>query len=114
MCSSDLGRVIVAAISGEQRSPLMPDVPTFNESGYPEFGNDGWYGLVVQGRTPKAVMERIAADVARTLGAPDIVRSLDAQGAAPKWAGPDAFQALIRVEVERIGKVIRAAGARAD
>ena len=103
-------RLVPLGVTTAQRSPALPDVPTIAEAGVPGFEFDTWYGLFAPGGTPRAVRERIAADVARAIHSPDVKERLAIRGAVAKPSSPDDFDRFVRSETQKMGKVVRAAG----
>ena len=104
------GRLKAIAISGDSRVPSLPNVPTFTESGLPGFEMRFWYGLLAPAATPREVLNRLSAEVAKILGTADMKDKLAAQGADPFISNPDQFGAVMRADNARYGKVIREAG----
>lgn len=107
-------RLIPLAVSTAKRSPVLPDVPTVAEAGLPGFEFDLWYGLLAPRKTPKAVVNQLSQEVARILELPDVKERMLRDGAVPKASTPEQFDAFIRAEVEKLGKVVKASGAKAD
>ena len=108
------GRLVALAVSTAQRSPVLPEVPTVGEAALPGFDYDQWYGLIAPRQTPKAILNQLSAEVARVLDLPDVRKTFQTQGAVAKPSTPEQFDAFIRSEIDKLGKVIKAAGARAD
>jgi tripartite-type tricarboxylate transporter receptor subunit TctC len=108
------GKVRALAWSGKQRSPLLPDVPTFAEAGLPGFEVTGWIGIAAPADVPREVVERLHASLSKAVAAPDIRDSLLAQGYEISVIAPDAFSALVRSDMAKWGKVVRDAGVKAD
>ena len=77
------GRLRALAVTGKERSPLLPDVPTVAESGLPGFENSGWFGLLAPAGTPPAVLAKIQRDTLKVLAATDIKARLYVQGMTP-------------------------------
>ena len=107
-------KLVALAVSTKDRSPALPEVPPMAEAGLPGFDFTVWYGLLVPAKTPKAVKNALASEVARILALPDVRERLLAQGATPRPISPEAFDALIRRDVERMAALIKATGLRAD
>lgn len=99
-------------MSTATRSPALPNVPTIAEAGVPGFEFDTWYGIFAPGGTPAALRERIALDVARAIASPDVNEKLAFRGAVPKPSSPDAFDRFVRAEMQKLGRVVRAAGVK--
>lgn len=108
------GRLVALAVSTAQRSPVLPDVPTVAEAAIPGFEYDQWYGILAPRGTPKAILNQLSKEVARVLDLPDVRKTFQTQGAVAKPSTPEQFDAFIRVEIEKLAKVIRASGAKAD
>jgi tripartite-type tricarboxylate transporter receptor subunit TctC len=108
------GRLIALAVSTTRRSPVLPDIPTIDESGVPGYEFDAWYGLIAPARAPRPVLDRISDEVARILAIQDVSRGLLAQGLVPRPSRPEAFQAMIASEVVKFGRIVKASGARID
>ena len=108
------GRFRTLAVSADSRWPDLPNVPTFAESGYPQYRNANWYGLSAPAGTPKAIIARLNKDVRQALAASDYRERMRAMGAIPVGNSPQEFGAFIRSEYERYGKLIKALGLRAE
>ena len=108
------GRVTGLAVSTAARSPVLPDLPTVVESGLPGFDFNLWTGIFAPAKTPQPVKEKLAADIARVLELPDVRERMLTQGAVPHALRTHQFDAFVRAEVEKLAKVIKAAGARAN
>lgn len=89
------GKLKGLGITSEERSPLLPDVPTFKESGLPGMIAYSWYGLVAPAGTPRPVVEAINRAVNEVLKTPEVMEKLDANGARAPALGPDRFAELI-------------------
>lgn len=103
------GKLRALGVASSTRLPQIPDVPTIAEAGVPGFEATQWYGVVAPARTPAAIVEQLAAEIRRSLSQPDLKKRLEDEGAQPANMGPGEFQKLIVTEIERWGKVIRAA-----
>jgi len=102
------------AVTGTQRSRLMPELPTIAEAALPGYSASGWYGLVAPAATPKDVVARVSAEVARILRAPEIMERLSGQGAEPVGSSPAEFGAFMRAEIEKWAGLVKAAGMKAE
>jgi tripartite-type tricarboxylate transporter receptor subunit TctC len=98
---SDAGRIRPVAVTTLKRSPAMPDVPTFTESGLPGYEVNGWYGLVAPGRTPRPIVNRLGNELRAVLNDPDTRKSFDQRGMDPLTSTADEFSALIRAEISQ-------------
>lgn len=109
------GRVRAIAVSTKERSPLVPDVPTVAEQGFPGFDVVSWYGLLAPAGTPKSVVARLYKEVITLLGTEEIRKQLIAVGATPApSASPEDFRAYIQSELTTWGRVIKRAGITAE
>jgi len=104
------GKVRALAIATPQRNPALPDVPTFAESGVPEYQYDSWFGLMAPAKTPAPILKKISDDVASILKNPDVQKRWEILGAIPVVSTPDQFDATIRSDADRYGKLLKAAG----
>ncbi len=103
-------RVRALAVTGPQRSPLMPDLPTVSDSGLPGFAVTSYFGVLVPTATPAAVIARLNAEVIKGVHAADVQATLAAEGAEPAGGSPEEFAAFIKSEISRWGKVVKIAG----
>lgn len=110
----EAGRLRAIAVSGAQRSPVLPGVPTVAESGVPGFEAGSWYGLLAPAATPRGIVERLNGEVLRVLRLPDVRSRLLAEAFDIPFDTPEAFAAHIRADVPKWEKVIRDAGIRAN
>lgn len=108
------GKVTALAVTTRTRSPVLPDLPSAGEVGIAGFDFNLWTGLLGPARMPKDVKEKISAEVARILAQQDMKDRMLVQGATPHTMSPTEFDAFIKSEVERLAKVVKASGARAD
>ncbi len=107
------GRARALAILGPKRSPLLPDVPTMNET-LPGYEATNWYGLVVPSKTPVATQKRIHADVVKVMRLPEVNDAIVAQGAVPTVSTPEEFAAFMKAETAKWAGVIRDANIKAE
>src|SRR2546428_466564 len=101
------GKVRAIAMPGEERSHMLPQVPTFGEAGYPDLKTSTWTGLWLPAGTPPAVVQRLHAEFARAAHAPENQARIHELGAEVVMSSPAEFAALLRSEHERLGKLIR-------
>ncbi|GAA4413250.1 Bug family tripartite tricarboxylate transporter substrate binding protein [Quisquiliibacterium transsilvanicum] len=104
------GKLKALAVSGSKRTPMLPDVPTLGESGYPGYEPLGWAGVFVHGATPKPMVEAIARDVIRATRHPDNLAKFAEQTLVPVASTPDEFTRQLREDAETWAKMIKAAG----
>jgi len=108
------GRVRALAISSVTRSKAFPDTPSLNESGVKGFEVTQWYGMVAPTKTPKQVISKMNGEVLRILRLPEVVDQFAQIGANPTGTNPEEFNAFIRSEMEKWGRVVKTVGIRPD
>jgi len=108
------GKVRPLAIGLAQRSPDLPNVPTFAEAGFPEFQFSAWYGMFAPARTPKDVVAKLSAALATALKNPEVIEKLKGVGVTTASGDSAELAKLVPVEYERIGKLIKTANIKAD
>jgi tripartite-type tricarboxylate transporter receptor subunit TctC len=108
------GTVRALAVTGAQRSPALPDVPTLAESGAPDQDSEIIAGLLVPGGTPPEIVERLNRETVKVVAMPDVRARLSALGFEPIGSTPKQFAERIRWEIDKWAKVIRAAGIKAQ
>ena len=108
------GRLRALATTGAKRSPSLPDLPTAVEAGVPGFETGSWAGVLSPAGTPRVVMEKLHRELVRVLQLPDVRERLAAIDFEPVGNTPEQFGALIKEEVARWAKVVKASGAKVD
>jgi tripartite-type tricarboxylate transporter receptor subunit TctC len=108
------GRLKALAVSTVKRSDTLPQVPTVAESGVSGYEVVYWYGLFAPAATPGEIIARLHNETAQALRAPEVVASLNKQGATPGAMSQAAFADFVRSEVAKWGKVVKASGAKVD
>ena len=108
------GRLRAIAVTGAQRSPAMPDVPTVAESLLPGFEATAWYGALAPTATPRAIVTRLHSEFAKALALPEVKQRLENLGYQIVASTPDAFAAYIKTEIAKWAKVVKASGAKAE
>ena len=109
------GRIKAIAIGGAQRSPLLPQVPTFRELGYPEVETHAWFGFFVPAGSPKEAVSSIHLDVKRVLEEPEFrQKQLIEKGYEVIGSSPDEFAAYIRKDSESRARAVKISGAKAE
>jgi tripartite-type tricarboxylate transporter receptor subunit TctC len=109
------GRLKPIAIGGAQRSPLLPQVPTFAELGFPEVETHAWFGFFLPAGSPRAAVEKIYVDVKRVLEEPDFrQKQLIDKGYEVVGSSPAEFAAYIRKDRESRGRAVKISGAKAE
>ena len=106
------GKVRALAVTSARRSTAAPDLPTVDESGVPGFVATTWYGLAATGGTPRPVIDRLNSELRKLLGEPEVRAQLAGQGIDEPTPGtPEQLAELIRSELIKWEKVVRASGA---
>jgi tripartite-type tricarboxylate transporter receptor subunit TctC len=108
------GKLVAYAVTSPQRLPMLPDVPTASEAGLTGYDSTGWFGVVAPAGTPPAVVARLNAEITAALGDPQIQASMRNLGVEPAPGKPEQFEAYIRSETQKWGKVIRQANIKLD
>ena len=108
------GKLRIIAITSAQRVKAIPDVPTVAESGVPGYEMTLWYGFIAPARTPDAILKRVNSELAVALKHPDVIEKLSSQAVEPSPTSPEQFGKLIRTELEKWTKVIRATGIKLE
>ncbi len=106
----DAGEVRALATTGLQRSAVMPNVPTVNESGVPGYEATIWLGIMAPKDTPKEIVDRLNAEIAKIIAQPAIRDAWAKQGAVPMTMTPDQFGAFLTKDIDKWAKVIKTAG----
>ena len=107
-------RVRPIAITSRVRSAAVPQVPTFIESGLPDFAFSSEFGLLMPARTPREIIVRLNQELARILRLPDVKERLATQGAEAVGNTPEEYAAAVKADLARWAKVVAATGIRAD
>jgi tripartite-type tricarboxylate transporter receptor subunit TctC len=108
------GKVKAIAISSPSRSPLVPDLPTVAEAGLPGFQSLVWFGLLGPAGTPKAVVDRVNAEMNKALQLPDIQARFTQMGFEPAGGSAADFAQAIQRDAQKWSKVIKDAGVKAE
>lgn len=108
------GQLKALAVTGPQRSPAVPDVPTVAEAGLPGYSATGWIGIVAPAGTPEPIVRRLNAAVVKALADPDLRQKLVEQAAEPVGSSPEDFARFIASESEKWAQAVRSAGIVVD
>ncbi len=108
------GKLRALAVTSAKRFPLLPDLPTIAESGYPGFEALAWNGVLVPVATPKAVVQRLNSEINAVLKDPEVVQKMHASGFDLVGGTPEEFGVLIKSESEKWAPVIRKAGVKIE
>ena len=108
------GKVRAIAVTGPRRFPELPEVPTVAESGIPGYSATGWYGLFAPAGTPRELVRRISAEVARAYTNPQARERLAQIGMDPVGSTPEEFVSFLRTEIAKWSKVVKEANIRIE
>ena len=108
------GRLRALAVTSAARVPAVPEVPTMKEAGYPGVNATSWFGLAAPAKTPRAVLDRLHAELARVLGERDVRGRLEAQHAEIVGSSPAAFARFIAAETRQWMAVATAGRIKAE
>jgi tripartite-type tricarboxylate transporter receptor subunit TctC len=108
------GKVKAIAITSAQRSPLLPDVPTVAESGFPGFDVQSWFGIAGPAGTPQAVVQRVNSELIKLLALPEVRQRLLNLAATPEPGTPAQMRSWTLSEAKRWREVVKQSGARAE
>ncbi len=108
------GRTRALGVSTPKRSPQFPDVPTIAESGLPGYEVTVWYGICGPGGMPRALVEKINADLTKAVASPETTKRLGDAGVEASPGTPEQFSAFVRTEHAKWSKVVKDTGVTAD
>ncbi len=108
------GKLKALGVAARTRMPEMKEVPTLAESGYPAIEASNWYAVLTSAGTPVAVIQKINAEVVRSMQLPDIKEMLIRQGYEAKSSTPAELAALIKEDLAKWNKVVKASGMQVD
>ena len=104
------GKIRPLAVLDAERHPLLPDVPSIVEAGYPDVLASTWFGLLVPAQTPREIVQTLNAETMKIVRAPEVVEKFKAMGVNPIAPNtPEQFEAFLKADIARWGKVIREA-----
>ena len=108
------GKLRALAVTSAARTPALPDVPTVAESGVPGFEASSWFGVLAPAGTPRPIIDRLNAEVAKWLATPEAKERMVSLGANAMGGSPEDFAAHIRAETAKWAKVVKESGAKPD
>ncbi len=108
------GKARALATTGPARDPLMPEVPTVAESGYPGYEATNWYAYMAPAATPREIVARLNAEIVKVLRQPEVRDLLNKQGVEPKPTTQEELKRYIDSEYRTWGKVVKDAGIKAQ
>jgi tripartite-type tricarboxylate transporter receptor subunit TctC len=103
------GQVRALATTGDQRSPITPDIPTVAEAGVPGYSATIWLGIMAPKGTPPEIIKTLNAEVNKVINLPDVKARWAKQGAVPMTLTPEQFDAYLRKDIDKWGKVVKSA-----
>ena len=108
------GKVRALATTGKARSAVMPDVPTMSEAGVPGYEATIWLGVMAPKGTPRAVVDKLNAEIGKITSNPDVRRAWAAQGTAALTMGVDEFARYTQADITKWARIVKISGATAD
>jgi len=108
------GRLRALAVANPKRNPLVPEVPTFAELGYPKVDVNLWQGIMLPAQTPPAIVEKLSRAIVEAVHSPDVVEKLATQGAEPAGTSPREFADFLRSERSKWLTLIKEANIAID
>ena len=108
------GKLKALAVTGKTRSPVLPNVPTVAEQGYPTFEAVAFIGMMAPAATPKPIVDKLNADMQKVLAMPDIKDKLAAQGFQAEWMRPADFGSYLAKEVPKWGAIVKSSNVKVD
>ena len=109
----EAGKLRMLAIAGSQRHPLLPNLPTMPEAGYPEAQMQQWFGLFAPANTPVPIVQKLNAEFVKALQSKDVQDQLLPQAAFVTPTTPDELGAMVKRDMVRLGQVVKDSGAKA-
>ena len=108
------GKLRALAVTGPERSPVLPELPTVSEAGLPGFSITSWFGLYAPSGTSPQIIGRLNREVSTALANAQIRRRLTDQGIEPAGGTPGQFADFMQAELVKWGKIVRESGARVE
>lgn len=108
------GQLRALAVVSPTRLPMSPDIPTFAEAGLPGFEARNWFAIVAPAGTPKEIVQVLNAHIARAVASPDMIQKMAMQGAILEASSPEQLTALMKGDLAKWAKVVKAADIHMD
>lgn len=108
------GKMRALAVSSARRTAAAPEIPTVAESGLPGFETGSWQGMLAPAGTPRAIIDRLNAEIRRILATPELQKQLAAQGTEVRAGPPEELGRFIQKEIPRWAKVVKQSGVKVD
>ncbi|MGE5096263.1 MAG: tripartite tricarboxylate transporter substrate binding protein [Betaproteobacteria bacterium] len=110
----EAGKVRALGTSGKERSSVLPNVPTISEAGVPGYESTIWLGIMAPKGTPRAVIDKLNAEIRKAVSAPDVKAEWAKQGAVGMNMSPEEFDKYLHQDIEKWAKVVKLSGAKQD
>lgn len=111
---SKSGKIKVLAVSGEKRAPQLPNVPTVAEQGFPGYHTNTWNAIAAPAKTPQAVIDRLAREIAAATRDPGFIQRLENIGVDAVGNTPAEFAAVLKADLETWAEAVRVSGVKSD
>jgi tripartite-type tricarboxylate transporter receptor subunit TctC len=108
------GKVKAIATTGKQRSTVLPNVPTVHESGVPGYEATIWLGVMAPKGTPKAIVDKLNAEIGKITGNPEVRKAWTAQGTTAMTMGVDEFTRYMADDITKWERIVKISGAKVD
>ena len=108
------GKLKALATSGRARSSVLPEVPTLSEAGVPGYETVIWLGVMAPAGTPRAIVEKLNAEIQRIVNAPEMKAAWEKQGATAMSMTPEEFGRFMREDIEKWARIVKISGAKPD
>jgi tripartite-type tricarboxylate transporter receptor subunit TctC len=108
------GKLRALATTGPTRAPVLPDIPTMVESGFPGYEVRSWFGLFAPKGTPQPIVERLSVETREALRDPTVRDRLAGNGFEPTGSAPAEFAAFVQGELARWARVVRELGIKVE
>jgi tripartite-type tricarboxylate transporter receptor subunit TctC len=108
------GKLRALGTSGKVRSSVLPDVPTVSEAGVPGYDAVIWLGLMAPAGTPKAIVDKLNAEIRRIVASPEMRSAWEKQGAVAMSMAPDEFTRFLNEDIEKWARIVKISGAKPD
>jgi len=108
------GRLLPLAVSSRERDALLPQVPTVAEAGVPDYESTLWFGLLTSAAVPRAIVDKVSADVGKVLSSSTTRERWQPIGIEPRPTTPAAFDQLLAEEIRVFTEIARGANIRAE
>lgn len=107
-------KIRILAITGMQRHPALPEVPTFAELGLAGFEANGWFATFVAAGTPRPIVDRLSAEVRRIVATPELSGRLASMGLRPVGGTPEELASVMARDMPRWARIVKEAGIRLE